>query len=348
MLVKRWYEFTGNELMTTVNNVIKSLEYKKVAVIYGETSSEDKLYIKTKPFEEWSIHHIIAGLSELNIEADWLDPTKNDFIQNVKNYDAAFINSHGEYGEDGNLQGLLAYLKVPYTGSGVAVSAIAADKRLSKLVFDDTGVSCPSYFKVDMLNPEKHLPISERFVIKPVNAGSSVGIELVDNSDDFLKTIKKLKDEGFHDIIAETYIDGLAVTVPALKMNDTVVLLPPIMVVAKSTFYDQNSKLYRYISDFSVSYELLTDTSDPRLHALFEQFEKMLYLLSHDGLIRADFIIDENNCPSFLELNSIPGVQSGSTSALSAEAVGIDYSSLIGLILASANNKEKLVPWNYN
>jgi len=347
MLTKRWYEFGENELLEMVNSVVESLEYKKVAVVYGATSSEDRLYIKSKPFSEWSIHHVLGGLSKLNIEADWLDPTKANFIEEIKNYDAAFLNTHGEYGEDGNLQGLLAFLKVPYTGSGVATSAIAADKRLSKLVFDEVGVSCPSYFKVDTLNPEKHLPISGAVVIKPVNSGSSVGIELVDNSEAFLQTIERLKEDGFTDIIAETFVEGSAVTVPSININGMAVLLPPILCVATSVFYDQNSKLYRDSSDYSVSYEPLTDPQDPRVNVLLGQLEKMYNVLDHDGAIRADFILAENNVTSFLELNSIPGIQQGSTFNLSAEQIGIDYKSLVGLILASANSKEKMVPWDY-
>lgn len=344
MSISSWLEFDPYELRELIDLALSDVSYWRIAVIYGPTSAEDKPYISSKPKSEWSVNDVLNGLRSLGIEAVWLDPTKPDFFKKVRDFDTTFINVHGDFGEDGNLQGLLAYLGVPYTGSGVSSSAITADKRLTKLVLAQSGVLLPYHQRV--LSPHSNrLPsIKAPFILKAVNGGSSVGMELITDSDDFGNAVNRLNRAGFSDLMAESFIEGTPVTVPAMRIKDKIILLPPIACITDSEYYDEYSKL-QGDQDGSVQYQAFMDPTDIRLHRLHAAVRKIVEVLDFDGIIRADFILSQNGQSALLELNTIPGVQQGSNLALSAEAAGIDYPSLLGIILASASNIKKLATW---
>ena len=344
MGINSWFSYGRNELRELINSVLDDVLHWRIAVVYGPTSAEDRLYMSSKPRSEWSINDVLSGLSELGVDAVWLEPTQPDFAERVREFDAAFINAHGSFGEDGDLQGLLAYLGVPYTGSGVASSAIAADKRLTKLVLAHSGVPVPTYRRVSSSHPADLSTIGAPVMLKAVDGGSSVGMELVNDLNDLGNVLKRFHLEGFSDIIAETFVDGLAVTVPSIRIRNEIVLLPPVVCVTDREFYDEHSKL-RGDRDGSVQYHTLTDPTDVRLHRLHDAVRKVLEIIDFEGAVRVDFILGHNDQPILLEINSIPGVQHGSNLVLSATSIDIDYPSLLGIILASAANMKKIATW---
>lgn len=313
----------------------------RVAVVYGGVSAEDSLYMASKPKSEWSVHDVVGGLSGVTAEAVWLDPTRPDFVDRVRRFDAAFLNVHGEFGEDGNLQGLLAYLGVPYTGSGVLTSAVGADKRVTKLVLSSSGVAAPAHRRV---RPGDVAGVSAPVMVKAVNGGSSVGMELVVDTADVAGVVDRLHGGGFTDLIVESFVEGVPVTVPALKIGGDVVLLPPVLCISEREYYDEYSKLCGEEAG-SVRYDTVTDVADPRLRVLHDATRAVLDEIDFEGAIRVDFVLSENGEPVLLELNTLPGVQRGSNLVLSAEAAGISYESLLAVVLASSANGTKLVPW---
>lgn len=90
-----------------------------VALIYGPVSAEDRLYHSKCPIEQRSVTALAEALEEIGARWRVLNPCEPDFIAELVGYDVALSNLHGPYGEDGRLQGLLDYLRVPYCGSGV-------------------------------------------------------------------------------------------------------------------------------------------------------------------------------------------------------------------------------------
>lgn len=344
MGVSSWWQHPSHSLRELIDSALNDVLHWRVAVIYGPTSAEDQLYMVSKHQSEWSINDVLNGLSSLGLEAEWLDPTQPNFADKVREFDAAFINAHGDFGEDGNLQGLLAYLGVPYTGSGVSTSAIAADKRLTKLVLSQSGVLVPPYQRVLPSRPINLSEIEVPLLLKSVNGGSSVGMELVKELSDFTDALKRLQLGGFTDIIAESYINGMSVTVPAIRIKDEKILLPPVVCITQSDYYDEYSKL-QGDQNGTVRYQIFTDQTDARLHRLHDAAHNVLNTLDFDGALRIDFILGQDDQPTLLELNTIPGVQHGSNLVLSADAIGIDYPSLLGVILSSASNIEKVAPW---
>ncbi|MDH6111842.1 D-alanine-D-alanine ligase [Kitasatospora sp. MAP12-15] len=343
MNIKSWLEYDPARLEELVRTAGSRMANRRVAVLYGGTSTEDQLYMESKPQSEWSVNDVLAGLRELGVDAEWLDPTVPGFTADVAAFDAAFLNVHGDFGEDGNLQGTLAYLGVPYTGSAVATSVIGADKRLTKLVLGGSSVAIPAYRRLApgvLPNPAPACPV----MLKAVNGGSSVGTVLVTEPDELDHTLRQLWDAGFDDVIAESFVDGATVTVSAVRIDQQVLLLPPIACVTDREYYDEYSKLHGEQSG-TVRYEALTDPDDPRLRRLHDAAREILSVFDFEGSIRVDFILPQDGEPVLLELNTIPGVQHGSNLVLSAAAAGISYPDLLGIVLASASNTAKLAPW---
>jgi D-alanine-D-alanine ligase len=99
-----------------------------VAVIYGGVSAEDQLYIAKSPPEQLSVTALSSVLTGLGVRFSVLDPCRPEFIAELAGFDVALPNLYSPFGEDGRLQGLMDYLRIPFCGSGVAASAIAADK----------------------------------------------------------------------------------------------------------------------------------------------------------------------------------------------------------------------------
>ena len=147
-----------------------------VALIYGPVSAEDRLYHSKCPVEQRSVTALSEALEEIGARWKVLNPCEPDFIMDLAGYDVALSNLHGPYGEDGRLQGLLDYLRVPYCGSGVAASAVAADKILCKRVMLTLGVPTPGWW-VWSGGPVhwNGRPV----MVKPPFGGSSVGMSLV-------------------------------------------------------------------------------------------------------------------------------------------------------------------------
>jgi D-alanine-D-alanine ligase len=118
--------------------------------------------------------------------------------------DIAFLCLHGSDGEDGRIQGMLEYLRIPYTGSGILSSAVGMNKSIQKTLMKDAGFDVPKYFSIDRvawLNTENHAPcfrealdaVGVPYVVKAANQGSSIGISINDNNsfDQFYNSVNK-------------------------------------------------------------------------------------------------------------------------------------------------------------
>ena len=122
-----------------------SLGRLSVALVYGGISAEDRLYMASSPPGQLSVTALSATLTRMGAGFEILDPCHPSFVQELAGFDVALSNLHGPFGEDGRLQGLLDYLRVPYCGSGVAASAVAADKILCKRLMESLGVPTPRW-----------------------------------------------------------------------------------------------------------------------------------------------------------------------------------------------------------
>ena len=151
-------------------------EDKNIGVLMGGLSSEREISLSTGN----SVMEAMTrkGLKALPIDVDL------DIAKALQGIDLAFIALHGTYGEDGCIQGVLEYLKIPYTGPGVAGSALAYDKLKTKEILKFHGIPTADY---EVFYKNKNQPTKRNLdfpvVVKPTNQGSSFGVSIVHTED---------------------------------------------------------------------------------------------------------------------------------------------------------------------
>ena len=210
------------------------MKYKKIALVQGGMSSEREVSLSTgKGFEE--------ALKQLQLEYVVID-AKEDFpLQLMKSgADVALLALHGKYAEDGVVQGVCEYLKIPYTGSGVLTSALCMNKVMTKQIFMQNGISTPEYQLIDLKKDptnQAHSFLQAPVVVKPSRDGSSMGITICKTNEEVLPAVREAA-RFDHQILIEKFIKGVEVTVPLLDGRD----LTPIEIVPKTQFYNYKNK----------------------------------------------------------------------------------------------------------
>ena len=182
-------------------------KYGKVAVLLGGESNEREISIQ-------SGKAVFEALQSWNIESFLIDP-KIDSLNLIKKSDRAFICLHGKDGEDGKIQAYLDKINIPYTGSDAKSSRLGMDKFLSKSIWNERGVKTPAFVKIDSETKFKSIEqkLGLPFFLKPVNSGSSLGINKVFNESQFYESFKEAyKIDSL--VIAEAMINGREFTLP--------------------------------------------------------------------------------------------------------------------------------------
>ena len=299
-----------------------SKKFGKVAVIYGGTSAEREVSLK-------SGKAVLDGLLQQNINAVGID-AQTDLINQLENgnFDRAFIVLHGRGGEDGTLQGTLEALELPYTGSSVLGSALAMDKYRSKLIWLGLGLPTAKFLVLDNnVNLEDAEILGYPLIVKPAREGSSLGIKKVDNQQQLIQAWDEAKQ--FDDlIIAEKWITGKEFTVAILQNR----AFPTIRLETQNQFYDYEAK---YESDETLYHCPcgLDSAQEQEIQALaLQAFEA----LGIEGWGRIDFMQDKEGHFYLLEANTVPGMTSHSLVPMAVKAAGIAFNELLLLILETS------------
>lgn len=296
----------------------------RVAVLAGGWSAERDISLKSGA-------EVLAALCSRGVNAELVDPSTRP-LGELLAYDRAFIALHGRGGEDGVIQGALEALGVPYTGSGVLGSAIAMDKRRTKLIWRALGLPTPEFrtLKADADLKAARDDIGFPMMIKPSNEGSSLGMTRVDVVADLAPAWAAAKHYD-PDIFAERWITGEEYTVALLGDR----ILPAIRIEATRAFYD-----------FEAKYE----ADDTRMHCpcgLPAAAEKALGRMAWaafdavggSGWGRVDFMRDAEGAFWLLEVNTIPGMTDHSLVPAAARVAGMDMAELVWRILLSSVGK---------
>ena len=304
-----------------MENIKLSAEFGKVAVLMGGTSNEREVSLQ-------SGHAVLDALKNRGIDAHPLDP-KIDSLEELRNFDRAFICLHGIEGEDGKMQGILDEMMIPYTGSGREASAIGMDKFISKSIWEVHNVLTPKFIKINHeSNYEKITQLLDLpFFVKPANSGSSIGINKVRSKEDFLKAFEEANDID-RTVIAEKMISGKEYTLPIINQKT----LPIIEIRTKTDFYDYAAKYLRDDTEFicptDLSLEIIKKVNLIGLRA----FD----LIGCKGWGRVDFIIGKDEEIFVIEINTIPGMTNHSLVPLSAKNSGISFEDLVITILETS------------
>ena len=306
----------------------------KIAVLAGGISEERDISLQSGNCVAKALRE--AGLSVIvaDITPDNLDILEDGGI------DVFFIALHGKFGEDGQLQQILEDGGLCYTGSGPKASRLAFDKLAAKQRFVEAGVTAPKAIAFDVnTEPEelenRLLQLSNKFVVKPVCHGSTIGVTIADNPKSALAEARKCSAK-FGDCMIEQYVPGREVTVGVLQGR----ALPIIEVKSKTGFYDYHAK---YIDDQT---QFLFDTITDR--ALTEKIKaEALDCFGALGLrhfARVDFILSTDGAVYALEVNTIPGLTSHSLLPKAAVKAGLSMSSLCVKIIEAALQSSELKP----
>lgn len=243
--------------------------------------------------------------------------------------DICFNALHGVGGEDGEVQGLLEVLEIPYTHSGVRASALAMDKHLSKQIFAAAGLPVTESVLVEQ-GISAH-PMAPPYVVKPVNQGSSVGVEIVSEGSNKVPDALSEKGWAFDGVaMVEKYIAGHELTCGV--MGDTV--LDVMEIVPVNGWYDYRAKY----DDGGSRHECPADI-DAALAARIQEVSLQAHmLLGCRGVTRADFRYDAaQDDLVLLEINTQPGMTPVSLVPEMAAHRGIDFNQLVQWIVEDAS-----------
>jgi len=247
--------------------------------------------------------------------------------------DVFFIALHGRFGEDGQLQQILEDRALVYTGSGPEASRLAFDKLAGKKRFIEAGIDTPAAIEfnpdIDVVRFENQLRrLADRFVIKPLRQGSTIGISIADDPGAAIEAARKCSSE-FGDCMIEQFIPGRDITVGILCDE----ALPIIEVRSKNGFYDYHAK---YIDEET---QFLFDTIDqPSLTAGIDAAALDSFnVLGCRHFGRVDFILGDDGIAYVLEVNTIPGLTTHSLLPKAAAKAGLSMNDLCIKIIEAAH-----------
>jgi D-alanine-D-alanine ligase len=299
-------------------------KFGRVAVLLGGKSAERDVSLKSGGM-------VLAALRRKSVDAHPFDPAEKgiDLLLREK-YERAFIALHGRFGEDGTIQGILEWLGIPYTGSGVLASALAMDKQRTKLLWHAAGIPTPPYEIVgkDSNWPKVAARLGLPIMVKPANEGSSIGMSKV-RSVDALDEAYALAANYDKVVMMEKFVEGIELT--GAIIGDQA--LPLIKLETPRDFYDYQAK---YIADDTV-YTVPCGLPLEKERDLQALCLKGYRAIGCSGWGRVDLMLDNSGAPYLLEVNTSPGMTDHSLVPMAARAVGLSYEDLCTKILEGAH-----------
>jgi D-alanine-D-alanine ligase len=300
----------------------------RVAVLYGGISAEREVSLSTG--EQVIIALREAGFAVTPIKVgedlaaviDALSPRP----------DAVFNALHGRLGEDGAIQGVLDWIDIPYTHSGVRASALAMDKIAAKALFAAAGlpVARGRVVPIDELHDADPLPLP--YVVKPVNEGSSVGVDIIRCGDNRRAEVARAWRFGKAALVEE-YIPGRELTVGV--MGDRALAVTEIIAEA-GVFYDYESKYADGGSRHVIPARVHPDMYDRALDIALAAHNA----LGCRGATRADFRYDDTSGEPgrlvLLEINTQPGLTPTSLLPEQAAHLGMKFPQLCAWMVENA------------
>ena len=300
------------------------MNFGKVAVLLGGKSAEREVSLKSGGM-------VLSALRSRGVNAWPFDPAERGLDALIdEKFDRVFIALHGRFGEDGTVQGILEWLGIPYTGSGVLASALAMDKLRTKRIWAAEKLPTPRY---ELLGKDTNFRISARrlgvpLMVKPASEGSSIGMSKVTAASK-LEDAYKLAAKYDRVVIAEEFVDGIELTGGILGDH----ALPLIKLETPRDFYDYEAK---YVAN-DTRYIVPSGLPAKKERELQELCLAAFRTLGCQGWGRVDLMLNGRGRPFLLEVNTSPGMTDHSLVPMAARAVGLSYEDLCMKILEGAH-----------
>jgi D-alanine-D-alanine ligase len=246
--------------------------------------------------------------------------------------DVLFNALHGRWVEDGNIQGILNYVGIPYTHSGLMASAIAMDKPTAKRLFAEAGLRCPKGVLLNKSEVMKGDPLPRPYVVKPANEGSSVGVQIITKSSN-ARPFDGIEWPYGEFVLCEEFIQGRELTVAV--MGDRAMAVTELKV--DGGFYDYAHKYTDGVTVHLCPAPLREDIAKEAMRMALVAHQT----LGCRGVSRCDFRYDDTKGDDvsklyLLEINTQPGMTALSLAPEQAKYLGISYPELVSWMVEHA------------
>lgn len=294
----------------------------KIGVLYGGESAERAISLR-------SGHAVLAALKSQGANAVGIDVRFNEeLFKKLAGIDTAFIALHGRGGEDGVIQGLLEVLNIPYTGSGVAASAIGMDKLRTKLIWSGLGLPTPDFKSVTSSDELDGIldAMGGVVMVKPPLEGSSIGMSRATTEAELVTAVDKALDHG-DVILLERWVEGAEYTCAILGDE----ALPVIRLKTPHLFYDFDAKYQSDTTEYLIPCGLEAEEEKQLQQLCLEAFKAV----GCHGWGRVDAMRDTDGAFWLLEVNTVPGMTDHSLVPMAAKAKGYSFEQLVAAIASS-------------
>lgn len=317
---------------------------KTIAIAAGGNSSEFEISVKSaeEVCKALSLKYIVYIIMIRGANWYWEDQKgrlhnvdKNDFSlmaddQKIR-FDAVFIAIHGTPGENGQLQGYLDMLGIPYSSCDAFCSALTFNKQACKLFLRDYSIPMAEGILIrkdsgyDLAAISKHIGMP--CFVKPNDSGSSFGVSKVRKNEELPDAIKKAFSES-DEVLIEAFMPGREVACGVLKTSHKTLVLPVTEIISKNDFFDYEAKYSSGKAD-----EVTPADMSPIITGEIQRLSSHIYdILGCKGIVRVDFIVVGDK-PFFLEINTVPGMTEESLVPQQAKAAEIGLPDLYSYVI---------------
>ncbi len=301
---------------------------KKIAVLAGGPSSEAEVSRR-------SGNNVFKALQNLGYKNSEIIEVDENIAQVLKDKKIEIVYNamHGLFGEDGCIQGMLEVMGIPYTGCGVLSSSVCMNKEYTKNILKEAGIPLIKSVLIRKGEDykEKIQGLKYPFMLKPVSEGSSIGMYKVNNPEEMAECFKKSAQCG-QDVMVEEYLQGKSLTVGVLEDGDKMFATEILEFRTKTEWYDYEAKYTAGLTEFILPAELSFDMTKKVKQIAIDAFNAC----ACKGVSRVDFLVADN-VPYVLEINTSPGMTDLSDLPAQSKAMGIDYDTLVQIILNGAS-----------
>jgi D-alanine-D-alanine ligase len=296
-----------------------------IIVIYGGNNSESQV-------SEMTGENVFLSLIKMGYNAQKLFFDDN-FLEKIQELQPKIVFNalHGKFGEDGRIQSILDFLKIPYTHSNSAASAIAMNKIITSIICtrNITNLNDPktAIIKKDNIIAAKEIidNFPKPFVIKPIDEGSSAGVEIIKENDHF--NINNFNWDFSDEMIIQQYIKGKELQIAIMDDKS----LGVCEIIPEGEFFDYNSKY-----GGNTQYIIPANISELQYQEALDIALKCHKLLNCRGINRIELILSDDNKFYFLEMNTQPGFTKESLVPKIAKYANISFEDIIEYLINNA------------
>jgi D-alanine-D-alanine ligase len=303
----------------------------RIAVLCGGRSAEREVSLKSGAQVQQALRGLGHEVAAVDIDLKTWDVLRDG------GFDCVFNALHGRFGEDGTVQGMLELLGLPYTGSGILASAMCMDKSLAGETMSNSGLHVPAFAEIEVKDGVAADPVEQLvstyglpLVIKPVREGSTIGITIARNVDAVADGVV-LAARYDRRVLVQKFQVGTEITVGVLATPDLQVL-PTLEIVSDNPVYDYDAKYTAGKSHHIIPARISEQARSNAAQAAGTAFG----ILGCAGMARVDIIVDANDVPWILEVNTVPGLTALSLLPDAARAAGIEFDELVKRLVEHA------------